>query len=387
MYKIGDKEIKAVTKVIRSGKLFRYQNRKSECDRFEERWAKYIGVKHARMTPSGTEALRAGLIGLAIGPGDEVIVPSHTYMASALAVLAVGAIPVIVDIDESLTLCPKAVEKAISPHTRAIMPVHIWGLSCDMQALMRIARKHKLFVIEDACQSVGGGYEGRKTGAIGHVGCFSFNYFKNMTCGEGGIFVTNKKRILQVGQCVNECCDFYWTGKKGAESHFASAGSRASEFEGAILNVQLSRIEPMIRSMRRQKQRILKKTRDTGLTPVRANSLDHECGTHVGYLLPTAEAAEKFCSRVKGFIAGKTGRHVYTEWLPVMNCRGAHHPAMDPFKMKENKDCQMNYSNDMCSRSLDILNRAVMIPTFPGRKRDETSACIEKIRRAAKAVL
>jgi len=255
-----------------------------------------------------------------------------------------------------------------------------------MKAIMRIARKHKLYVVEDACQAVGGGYEERKTGGIGHVGCFSFNFFKNMTCGEGGIFVTNSKMILEVGQCVNECCDFYWTGNRGAKNHFASSGSRASEIEGAILNVQLKRIDPMIRSMRRQKLRILKETEDTGLVPMPSNSLDYECGTHVGYQLPSRESAVRFCSGVGGFIAGQTGRHVYTKWLPVMRQNGSHHPAMNPFKMKENRQCRMNYSADMCARSLDILDRTVLIPTRPGRTRTETSRLIDKIKCEARRI-
>ena len=190
MFRAGQPEIDAIAKVIRSGRLFRY-NDQSECVRFEQRYARYLGVKHATMTASGTTALTAALGGLGIGPGDEVLVPACTYMATAVAVLAVGAIPVIVDVDESITIDPAAMEAAIGPRTRAVMPVHMWGLPCDMGALMRIARRRKLLVIEDACQGVGGGYEGRKRGAIGHAGAVSCNYFKNMTCGEGGPVVTN----------------------------------------------------------------------------------------------------------------------------------------------------------------------------------------------------
>src|SRR5690606_29522470 len=111
----------------------------------------------------------AAMIGLQIGPGDEVIVPACTYMASAVAVLAAGAIPVIVDVDESATMDPAALDDAVGPRTKAVIPVHIFGLSCDMDPIMKIARKRKLLVIEDACQSVGGGYRGKKHGAIGHV--------------------------------------------------------------------------------------------------------------------------------------------------------------------------------------------------------------------------
>ncbi len=185
MYRIGTQEAQAVAQVIRSGKLFRY-HAGGQCEKFEQRYAEYVGVKHAGLTSSGTTALTAALAGLDIGPGDEVIVPAYTYMATAIAVLAVGAIPVVIDVDESLTLSPSALDEAIGPRTRAVIPVHMIGLPCDMRAIMRIARRRKLKVVEDACQAVGGGYEGKMLGGIGHAGAFSFNYFKNMTCGEGG---------------------------------------------------------------------------------------------------------------------------------------------------------------------------------------------------------
>src|SRR6185503_1645984 len=190
MYRIGKPEIDAIAKVIESQKLFRY-GKGSQCDLFEERYCKYLGVSGAYMTASGTAALTAALTAVHIGPGDEVIVPAHTYMATAVSVLAVGAIPVIVDIDASITLDPDAFEDAIGPQTRGVIPVHMWGQMCDMDAIMRISRKRKLAVVEDACQAVGGGYEGKKAGSIGNAGAFSFNYFKNMSCGEGGCVVSN----------------------------------------------------------------------------------------------------------------------------------------------------------------------------------------------------
>ena len=149
MYRIGQEEIDAVAEVIKSRKLFRY-GIGNACETFEKRYAEYLGVKHVMLNTSGTVSLNAALVGLQIGPGDEVLVPACTYIATAIAVLAVGAIPVVVDIDESLTMDPKAVEAAIGPHTKAIIPVHMWGLVCDMDALMDVAKKHNLLVIEDA---------------------------------------------------------------------------------------------------------------------------------------------------------------------------------------------------------------------------------------------
>src|SRR5436305_1326928 len=142
MYEAGQSEIDAIAKVIKSRKLFRYTEG-SQCARFEHRWAKHLGVKFAHMTSSGTAALTAALAGLGIGPGDEVLVPAHTYMATAVAVLAVGAIPVIVDVAESIMMDAAALENAVGPCTRAVIPVHMWGGVCDMDAIMAIARRKK----------------------------------------------------------------------------------------------------------------------------------------------------------------------------------------------------------------------------------------------------
>ncbi len=386
MLRVGQKEVDAIARVLLSGHIFRY-HRGGECERFEKRYARYLGVKHVIMTSSGTTALTAAMVGLGIGPGDEVLVPACTYMASAVAVLAAGAIPVIVDIDESITIDPKAVDAAVGPRTRAVMPVHMWGLTCNLNAIKRVAKKRKLLVIEDACQCVGGAYKGKKVGSIGDAAGFSFNYYKNMTAGEGGAVVTNDDEAAKRAFCMIDCCNYYWTGRKEDVLPFTSNGSRATELMGAMLNVQLGRIDGLLRGLRRQKQRTLKETADTGPRLIKHHSLDDECGTHVMYIRPTAQQAEACAKLVGCGIAGKTGRHVYTEWDQIFTHQGAHHPALNPFKLPQNRKCRKTYTKNMCARSLDILNRTVMIGTSPGRKRAEATALIRRIRRAAKDVL
>jgi dTDP-4-amino-4,6-dideoxygalactose transaminase len=208
-----------------------------------------------------------------------------------------------------------------------------------------------------------------------------------MTAGEGGACVTNDDASVNRMGCMIDCCKFYWTSREQNESLFISNGSRASEIEGAVLNVQLKRIDPMIRTMRRQKLRILQETADTGLKPLKANSLDDECGTHVGFVLPTAEQADEFQRLTGCTIAGKTGRHVYTEWDPIFAHSGAPHPAMNPFLFKENAGCRMDYRKDMCAPSLNILNRTILFGTHPDRKRPDVTRQIRLIRNTAKAVL
>ena len=245
MYKVGEAEIEALARVIRDGALFRY-GVGHECERFEARYADYLGVKHFALAASGSHALAAAMTGVGLGPGDEVLIPAHTYMATATSVLTAGAIPVIVDIDESVTIDPAAIEAAIGPRTRAVVAVHMWGAACDMDAIMEIARRRDLIVIEDACQGVGGGYKGRKFGAVGHIGAFSFNYYKNMTAGEGGGVAVNDDAVAERVRCAIDPCHFYWQGRSDAVQPFSGNGARASELMGAMLNVQLDRLDGMI---------------------------------------------------------------------------------------------------------------------------------------------
>lgn len=389
MYIVGDEEIAALTRVLSERKLFRY-GIGGECDRFEQRYAEWLGVKHFALCASGSNALAAAMIAVGIGPGDEVLVPAHTYMATATSVIAVGAIPVIVDVDESVTICPKAIEAAIGPRTKAVIPVHMWGATADMDAIMEVAGRRNLIVVEDACQGVGGAYKGRKLGTIGHIGAFSFNYYKNMTCGEGGGVACNDDRLAKRARGAIDPCHFYWTGREEDEKPFVSNGARASELMGAMLNVQLDRLDAMITAMQAEKKAILAGTAslgNLGLKPAPMNSPDHECATQVMYTLPSAELASRFVAICPAVIAGKTGRHTYTEWDQVLIGEGAAHPAMNPYLMPANAECRKTYSKDMCAKSLEILNRTVMVATHPRHTETEIANLIHNIGIAARVVL
>jgi dTDP-4-amino-4,6-dideoxygalactose transaminase len=389
MYTVGDEEAAAIAAAIRDKALFRY-GVGNQCERFEQRYAAYLGVKHFALCASGSNALAAAMTAVGLGPGDEVLIPAHTYMASATSVLAAGAIPVIVDIDETVTIDPKAIEDAIGPRTKAVVPVHMWGAACAMDAIMEIATRRNLIVIEDACQGVGGGYEGRKFGAIGHIGAFSFNYYKNMTAGEGGGVAVNDERLAKRVHCAIDPCHFYWNGRDQTEMPFAGNGARASELMGAMLNVQLDRLDGMIQAMRAEKKKILKGTAqlgNIGLRPSLMNSPDHDCSTQVMYSMPSADAASRFVKIFPSVIAGKTGRHTYTEWDQVLMGAGAAHPAMNPYNMPANAECRRTYSKDMCARSLEILNRTVMVATHPEHTEQETADIVHNINVAARVAL
>jgi len=389
MYEIGNQEVQAIKKIISKGKLFRYL-KNSECELFEKNYADYLSIKHTALSSSGTAALTAALVGLKIGPGDEVLIPAHTYMATAMSVLSVGAIPIIVDIDESLTIDPQALEDACGPLTKAAIVVHMWGTACDMSAIMKIAKKKNLFIIEDACQGVGGGYEKKMLGTIGHAGAFSFNYYKNMTSGEGGAVVSNNKEIIERAKCAIDPCHFYWQGRKNSLKPFAANGSRASEFMGALLNVQLKRLPRMIKKMRAERDKILSSTKNLsnmGINHSPLNSKNYDCGNYVFFKFNKAADAEIFTSIFPAPIAGKTGRHNYTEWDQILLKEGSFHQSLNPFKLSENKKCRMNYNKNMCKSSLEILNKTVMIPTDPKNTQKDINNTIDNIKIAALAYI
>ncbi len=387
MYRIGKEEVEAIARLFESGQVFRY-GKATECSRFEQRFAELVGVQYCRMTNSGTSALMAALVGMGVGPGDDVIVPAYTYMASPMAVLAVGAIPVVADVDESLTLDPEDVARKITARARAIMPVDMAGLSCNMEALSRLCREHDVLLIEDCCQAVGGAYEGRRLGAFGDTGVFSFNYYKNITSGEGGCFVTDREEYFKRGSVAIDPCSYYWDD--GAETdlhgHFAAWNFRATEVAGAILNVQLDHLGEMLTAMREQKKVLTAAGQEAGLRSIVNHSPEWECGSHAGFLFETGGAAQEFLRLLGEFGSGgfrpiDTGRHVYTNWDPIMKKQGAHHPALDPYRLAENRDAQADYTPQMCSRSLDILSRTVLVgthPYWPGGKLEQVANAIRK---------
>lgn len=198
---LGKEEQKAVQAVLKSGMIA--QGPKAA--EFEEKFAGFIGVKHAVAVSSGTTALHLALLALGIGPGDEVIVPSFTFMASANAPLFVGAKPVFVDIDEqTFNINPVEIEERITKKTKAIIPVHLFGRPANMKQVVKIAKKHKLFIIEDAAQAHGAEILNKKVGTFGDAACFSFYPTKNMTCGEGGMITTGSAKIAKNVKLLRE---------------------------------------------------------------------------------------------------------------------------------------------------------------------------------------
>ena len=196
----GAEERKEVNDVLETGILMRYGfdgPRKGiwKAKELEEAICETFGCKYAQLLSSGTAALTTAMSALGIGYGDEIILPAFTFVASFEAVISVGAIPVMVDVDDTLTLNPDAVKAAITTKTKCVMPVHMCGSMADMDALQAICKENNLILLEDACQAIGGTYKGKMLGTIGDAGTFSFDFVKTITCAEGGVVMTNREDV------------------------------------------------------------------------------------------------------------------------------------------------------------------------------------------------
>ncbi|MEL6304354.1 MAG: DegT/DnrJ/EryC1/StrS family aminotransferase [Bacteroidota bacterium] len=248
----GDLERTSVNEVLDTGVLMRYgfdgmrKNRWKALE-LEQKLAARMQTSYAHLTSSGTSALTVALVCMGIGAGDEVIMPTFTFVASFESILAVGAVPILVDIDETLTLNPIAVRKAITEKTKAIMPVHMCGSMADLGALKAICKEKNLLLLEDACQAIGGTYQGQPLGSIGDAGCFSFDYVKTITCGEGGGLITNSAEIYEKAHKFSDHGHDHIGKDRGAETHpFLGYNFRISELNAAVGLAQLARLDEFL---------------------------------------------------------------------------------------------------------------------------------------------
>jgi len=245
----GDEERKQVNDVLESGVLMRYgfdgmRNGHYKAKQFEKQFAKRMQTKNCQLVSSGTSALTIALASAGIGAGDEVIMPVFTFVASFESIIAIGAVPVLVNIDETLTLYPEAVKAAITSKTKCVMPVHMCGSMADLNALKEICDTHKLILLEDACQAIGATYNGIPVGSYGDLGCFSFDYVKTITCGEGGAVITNNDAFaVHADQYQDHGHDHVGTDR-GAETHpHLGYNFRISELNAAVGVAQLQKLD------------------------------------------------------------------------------------------------------------------------------------------------
>jgi dTDP-4-amino-4,6-dideoxygalactose transaminase len=362
---IGEEEKKEVLDVLESGYLFRYGSEddpefKHKVATLEKEFARYTGSGHCVALTSGTAALLTCLSALGIGPGDEVIVPGYTFIASISSIIYSKAIPVLAEIDESLTIDPEDIERKITEKTKAIMPVHMLGNPSDMDKVIKIAKKHSLYVIEDACQAAGASYKGKKVGTIGDIGAFSLNVFKTISSGDGGLVVTDDDMLYE------KAFGFHDQGHKpsrmGVEvgrRSMIGLNFRMNELTGAFALAQLSKIDKIISTLHEKKKKL--KDKISGIKGIGFRKLNDskECGTLLTILFESKEKAEKFCNIIGTKTVYNSGWHVYNNMENILgkkmptkiNC-----PFVCPYYGKE-----IEYRAHMLPKTDDILSRAVNI--------------------------
>lgn len=369
------REEQAVVEVVRRKRLFRYYgpgDTASQVDALEKAFAAKMGASYALAVTSGTAALICALQGIGVGPGDEVIVPAYTWISTAAAVLAVGAIPVVAEVDTSLTLDPADLPERLSPYTRAIIPVHMRGVPCQMDALLAFAQQHGLKVVEDVAQANGASYRGRPLGTFADAGCFSLQFNKIITAGEGGLVITNDaqvwKRALMfhdvIGGLRNEFPreDMLW-----------GINFRMPELLAAVAVVQLERLDGLLDAMRSYKQIL-----QTAIQPLAAEKglqlqtvPDPQGDAGIAFIFFAHDAGQAM-QMVKAISAEnvpaytlydpqEVDYHVYTHWTPIVEKR-AWTRAGAPWTWAPR---QVDYSPRACPRTLDLLSRAVHIDVNP----------------------
>ncbi|MFA4916883.1 MAG: DegT/DnrJ/EryC1/StrS family aminotransferase [Syntrophales bacterium] len=260
---IGEEEIKEVMDVLKTRVFMRYGFDKEregifKVREFEEAFAKYCGAKYALGVTSGSSALKVALTAMDVGPGDEVICPAFTFVATYEAVLEVGAIPVMADIDGSLNLDPVDVESKITPMTKAVIPVHMCGAAARIDKIMEVAKKHNLLVLEDTAQACGGAYNGKKLGTFGDMGIFSFDYYKTITTGEGGMILTDSENLYNRADWYHDHGHDHNpnVGRAMEGRTILGFNYRMNELQGALGLAQLRKLDTVIAGQKKNKRMI-----------------------------------------------------------------------------------------------------------------------------------
>jgi 8-amino-3,8-dideoxy-alpha-D-manno-octulosonate transaminase len=302
----GEEERKEVNDVLSTGILMRYGfdgARKGiwKSRELEEALCERFRCGYAQLTSSGTSALSTALTALGIGAGDEVIMPSFTFVASFEAVINVGAVPVIVDINDSLTMDPIAVRKALTPATRCIMPVHMCGSMADLDPIQNICRDHKLVLLEDACQSIGATYKGKSLGTIGDAGTLSFDFVKTVTCAEGGAVLTNNKQTYLYCDGYSDHGHDHAGNDRGAELHpFIGYNYRISELHAAVGLAQFRKLDLFLSIQKKNHQFLY--TELSKIPGLKFRSIPDPSGdshTFLSWFMPSHELTDALVAELK----------------------------------------------------------------------------------------
>ena len=361
---IGEEEKKAVLEVIESGYLSRYgeeDNPKflAKVYQLEQEFARRSGVKYGVAVNSGTSALLAALAALGVGPGDEVIVPGYTFIASISSVVFSRAVPVLAEVDKSLNLDPRDVEGKITSRTKAILAVHMLGNPARLEELKSIAEQHGLLLVEDCCQAAGATYRGKPVGSVGAVGCFSFNVYKTITAGDGGIVITDDEQTYRRAFAFHD--QGHSPCRKGVEvgqRPFVGLDFRMTELTAAVVLAQLAKMERIVARLRETKRALKSALADLpGIEFREITDPEGEIATLLTFFLPDEATARAVAAELGTKVVADSGWHVYSNMEHILEKRTVT-PHGCPF------DCPsyptpVGYRKGMLPQTDALLARAI----------------------------
>lgn len=398
---IGAEEKKEVLEVLDSKYLFRYygpQEMPSKVKRLEEDYARYLGVKHCLAVNSCTSALISGLVAVGVEPGDEVIVPSYTFFATCAAVVAAKALPIVCEVDGSLTMDPEDLERKITKRTKALIPVHMRGMPAKMDRIMAIARKHGLKVVEDVAQANGGSFGGQKLGSFGDVGAFSLQYHKTITAGEGGIVASNGDLVYTRAQAYHDVAAC-WRKDRFAPPEFAGeiffgVNFRMSELHGAVALAQFRKLDSIVGRMKKNKDRIKDRMgKLRGIEFREVTDAKGDTAVCLIFYLPEAGVVQEFAEALQAegveasgiFNKGVPDWHMYQHWS-MLHGKMMHSKKGCPFNCPLS-DPVPEYRPDACPQTGAWLGRSVHLDIPPQLSEADCDQIGEAIKKVATVML
>ena len=386
-----DKEKAELAGVVDSRHPFRFgggrgQDAPVKVLTFEKEFAQRMGARYALGVTSGTAALEVAYNALAIGPGDEVILPAWTWHSDAMAVVRSGALPVFAEIDESFNIDPNDIEHRITPHTKVIVAVHLQGNPADLDKILPVAKKHGLKLLEDSAQAVGASYKGRPTGSIGDIAIYSHQETKTITSGEGGTVVTSDPVLFERALRFHDVGGLRRPQQamlpKVQLNPFVAANFRMSEFTGGVMLAQLRKLDAILEATRRNAARVYEGVRD--LPGIRFRSRPDpagETGVAVFIRFETKSRCDKFVEamRAEGVPVSKPGGSVVLPIQTYIEKKITVHPAWPTWTSERGKAIQYGAAN--CPRTIDILERFAGPAMHPKHTDQDVKDIIAAIRK------